>query len=337
VIAAAAAEWCHRSWIRPQAIFSGACLTVTRPARLREWLRWADVVLVEFPWQFAYCRRAAPALPVVLASHNVEVVTRTSNARAAGIATERSALLGLVRRLERHAVARADLILVVSEDDRLDYITRYGAQPSQVVTVPNGADTEGLTPIEPEAKRELRAKLGLPDRRTVVYMAATPKIPDVEGLKWVRRVATEQPDLTFLIVGGISAQPYVYGNVIATGVVRDHRPYLQAADISLCPIEHGGGTKLKVLDGLAAGLGTVTFAEAIHGTALRHGEHVLVTEKSQRALGHAVRRLADEPGVADALGAAGRRFVSDHHDWKAIARQLESVLSDFVAHVRQRG
>ncbi len=334
LIAAAASEWCHRSWIRPQAIFSGACLRLTRPARLREWLRWAEVALVEFPWQFAYCRRAAPALPMVFASHNVEVLTRSSNARAAGVRVERSPLLRLVRRQEQHAVAHADLILAVSEDDRREYVRRYGVDADRVVTVPNGTDTEGLLPLGPATKRALRAKLGLPDKPTVVYLASGPKVPDIEGLKWVGSVAREQPDLTFLIVGGISARPYIEGNIIATGLVADHRPYLQAADISLSPIQHGGGTKIKVLDGLAAGLATVAFAETIRGTTLRDGEHVIVAEKSEAALERAVRRLVDEPGLANALATAGRRFVSIRHDWKAIARRLESVLVDLLRHAQ---
>jgi polysaccharide biosynthesis protein PslH len=326
LIAAAASEWCHRSWITPQAVFSGACLGLTRPRRLREWLRWAELVLVEFPWQFAYCRRAAPALPVVLASHNIEILTRTSNARAAGIPVERSALLRIVARLERHAVAHADLIVAVSEDDRREYVRRYGADAGRVVVVPNGADTEGTLPLEPAARRERRASLGLPDGVTAVYLAAGPKVPDVEGLKWVRALAGEEPDLTFLVVGGISPGPRTEGNVIATGLVPDHRPYLQAADISLCPIQHGGGTKIKVFDGLAAGLATVAFEEAIAGTALVDGEHVLVAENTRDGLGRALRRLVDDPGLATRLGGAGRRFVSAHHDWKALARRLESAL-----------
>src|SRR5437588_3079716 len=107
LIAAAASEWCNSSWIRPQAIFSGACLQLTRPRMLRDWLSWADVAIVEFPWQFRYCRRAAPALPMVLASHNVEVLTRTSNARAAGIRVDHSPLLRIVGRMEADAAARA--------------------------------------------------------------------------------------------------------------------------------------------------------------------------------------------------------------------------------------
>jgi len=165
----------------------------------------------------------------------------------------------------------------------------------------------------------------------VVYLAAGPKVPDVEGLKWVRAVAREEPDLTFLIVGGISPRPCTEGNVMATGLVADHRPYIQAADVSLCPIQHGGGTKIKVFDGLAAGLPTVAFAEATAGTELRDGEHVLLAEKSQDALAGAVRRLVDEPRFANELGAAGRRFVCAHYDWKAIARGLESVLVKLLA------
>ena len=180
-IAAVASELCNRSWIRPQAIFSGACLELTRPALLRDWLRWADVALVEYPWQFAYCRRVAPALPMVLASHNIEIATRTSNARAAGVPVDRSVMLWCVRRFEEHAVERADLILAVSEEDRQEYLTRFGVEDDRVVTVPNGTDIEGLLPLGPEARRAMRAQLGLPDRPTVLYMAAGPKIPDIGG------------------------------------------------------------------------------------------------------------------------------------------------------------
>ena len=336
VLAAAAAELCNRTWIRPQAIFSGRVLRVARPARLHAWIGWANVILVEFPWQFAYCRRAAPNLPVVLASHNVEIMTRTSNARAAGIPVQRSLLLRCVRRIERRAVSEAELILAVSDADRAVYTERFGVAPDRVVTIPNGTDTRILTPLAPDERPALRAQLGLPERPTVVFLAAGPKIPDVEGLKWVRRLAGRLPEHTFLIVGGVCPRPFVDGNIIATGHVADHRPYLRAADMSLSPIEHGGGTKIKVFDGLAAGLPSVVFAETIHGTELRDGEHVIRAAKSEAALEHAIRRISDEPALAATLGAAGRRFVCAHHDWTAIAGRLESVLLDVVDAPRRR-
>src|SRR5438093_1800453 len=66
-----ACERCRRSWIF-QFVLAGAVLRLTRPRLLRDWLRWADVVLVEFPWQFGAVARLRPNAPLVLASHNVE-------------------------------------------------------------------------------------------------------------------------------------------------------------------------------------------------------------------------------------------------------------------------
>ena len=142
--------------------------------------------------------------------------------------------------------------------------------------------------------------------------------------------------MSFVVVGGISARPYRERNIIATGRVPDHRPYLQAADIALSPIEHGGGTKLKVFDGLAAGLPNVVFEETIRGTELRDGEHVVVAEKTELALDSVVRQLLSDPSRADALASAGRRFVVEKHDWVDIARTLDDLLADFLRGVRQR-
>jgi glycosyltransferase involved in cell wall biosynthesis len=193
------------------------------PRLLREWLGWADVALIEFPWQFAYCRLAAPALPMVFMSHNVEVLTRTSNAGAAGVNARRSPVLALVRRQERFALARADLVICVSEPDRAYFVERFGVDPARAAVIPSGADTDRVRPVGDDERQELGRTLGLPDARTVVFMSGAAKVPDVEGLKWVRRVAERRPELTFLVLGGISAVPYREGNVIATGKVPDVR------------------------------------------------------------------------------------------------------------------
>jgi glycosyltransferase involved in cell wall biosynthesis len=331
LLGAAAAELCARSWIRPQSILSSASMRVTRPRLLGDWLRWADVALIEFPWQFAYCRRAAPELPMVFMSHNVEVLTRTSNAGAAGVNARRSSALALMRRQERFALARADLVVCVSEPDRRYFIEHFGVDPARAVVIPSGADADRVHPVGERERLDLRRTLGLPDARTVVFMAGVAKIPDVEGLKWVRRVAERRPELTFLVVGGISPGPYREGNVIATGKVPDVTPYLQASDAALAPIEFGGGTKLKVFDSLAAALPTIVFAETIGGTGLVDGRDVLVAGKSVGALDEALASVLEDPARAGAVGGAGRRFVVEHHDWKAICERLDATLTWFAA------
>jgi hypothetical protein len=74
-----AAHWIY------QHIYAGRVLEIFRPRLLREWLEWCDVCLVEYPWQLGFCRAALPGKPVLYSSHNVEVPTRISNGRAAGL------------------------------------------------------------------------------------------------------------------------------------------------------------------------------------------------------------------------------------------------------------
>jgi glycosyltransferase involved in cell wall biosynthesis len=328
-VSLALGEWSRRHWIY-QHIYAGRVLEFFRPRLLREWLEWCDVCLVEYPWQLGFCRAALPGKPVVYSSHNIEVPTRISNGRAAGLDVEHDRLTKLVEKLESRAVADADLILAVSSSDHRGFLERYGADPMRLIEIPNGSDTRRFSPVAPPDRPRLRDRLALPPRPTVLFMSAGPKPADLAALAWVRRVAARMPETTALVVGGI-ARPGVDGNVISTGYVDDPVPYLQAADVSLCPVEFGGGTKIKLWDSLATGLPSVVFAETLHGTNLQDGQHVLVSGKSSNQLVAAVRRLLDDRPLADTLSRAGREHVVRHHDWRASARKLETALLGLIS------
>jgi glycosyltransferase involved in cell wall biosynthesis len=153
----------------------------------------------------------------------------------------------------------------------------------------------------------------------------------VAGLEWVRRAAARLPAVTFVVTGKLFAGRTQERNIVATGQVDDPLPYLQAADVSLCPIEFGGGTKIKVLESLAAGVPTVVFAEATRGLRVRHGDQVWVADKDDGGLVAAIDRLLADEHTASRLGVAGRAHVVAHHDWKKLAGRLESALLALLA------
>ena len=316
-LATLATELSARSWVRAP-VLSGTGLHRSR--QLRELIDWGDVVLVEFPWQVASCRRLRPTAPLVLAGHNVEAPKFADYARAAGSPRTANVWLRAIERIERRAVRSADLVLAVSDADRADLIARYGAAPDRVTTVPNGADTARYRPVTATERRAARAALGLPDRPTVLFAAADVP-PNRAGLDWVRRVAARAPQVTFLVTGTVA--PPGRDDFVAVGLLDDFGQALAAADCALCPIEFGGGTKIKLLEGLAAGLPTVAFAEALHGLDLT--DEVLVAPKSGDGLVAAVER-ALHPAVGADLSARGRAWVIAHHSWQTIAAQLEERL-----------
>ena len=317
-----ATELGARSWVRAP-VLSGAGLRFS--PRLRRLVEWADVVLVEFPWQLAACRHVANGTPVVLAAHNVEAPKFADYARAAGSPATTRPWLRAIERIERRAVRDAELVLAVSDADAGELHERYAIAPERIVTIPNGADTGRYRPASPGERAAARAALGLPDRPTALFAAADIP-PNRAGLAWVRRLAQRAPQVTFLVTGAVCAPSRA--GIVATGVLDDFGVALAAADVALCPIEFGGGTKIKLLEGLAAGLPTVAFAEALHGLDIDGA--VLVAPKTEAGL-LATLECATDPAVATELSRRGREWVVVHHDWRAIARRLEDALERLVA------
>jgi glycosyltransferase involved in cell wall biosynthesis len=198
------------------------------------------------------------------------------------------------------------------------------------VVIPNGADTERYRPVDAEARSAARRSLGLLDRPVVVF-AGSAIPPNSRGLEWVQRVAARDDRFTFLVVGKVASRADADGNLVCTGFVEDFPRHLRAADIALCPIEYGGGTKIKLLEALASGLPVVAFAETVGGLEVRDGEHLLIVPKDVGAVAAALDRLAGDPTLAQRLGAGGRAYVHEHHGWDAIAVRLEAALERLMA------
>jgi glycosyltransferase involved in cell wall biosynthesis len=322
-LAGAVAEAGWRAW--PAApILAGAATRVSRPGELDDLIAWANVVMVEFPWQFEYCRRRASGTPMVLCTHNVELEKFASWARAAGTRLSRP-WLRYVERSEGAAVRAADLVIAVKDGDRDGFVRRYAADPGRVTVVPNGADTHRYRPAGSARRKEAKGQLGLGVTPVAIYVGTFQPANRV-GLEWVRRLARRRKDINFVVVGQVGGEAATEGNLTTTGPVDDVRPWLEAADLALCPIEHGGGTKIKLLEALAAGLPVVAFPASVDGLQVCNGEQLLICDPSEEALAAAVGRLRDDPELAVRLGESARALMTASHDWERLGDRLEAVL-----------
>jgi glycosyltransferase involved in cell wall biosynthesis len=320
-------ESTRRCWVNSP-VLSGLGLSLANPGVLEDLLYWSDVVVVEYPWQFSYCRNRCPGKPVVYASHNVEVEKFSSFAAALGGRPRRSWLTA-IRLMEANAVRRADLVITVSDSDKRGLERRYDVPPRQVISIPDGADPGKYRQVTDEQRRLAKLELGLPCKPTVIFMGGSSALPNRIGAEWVRKLAALERGFTFVITGA-SGSNVRRGNLVETGVVPDVAPYLRAADMSVVPIQYGGGVKLKLLESLAAGLPTVAFSESLTGTDVHGREHVLIAEKNAESLLSELRALVKSPELAKGLARSGRRIVKDRHNWDCIGVDLEAVLTDLV-------
>ena len=110
--------------------------------------------------------------------------------------------------------------------------------------------------------------------------------------------------------------------VVVTGEVEDVRPFLHRAGIYVCPIRDGGGTRLKVLEGLAAGLPLIGTPLAVEGLSLTPGVHYLQATGPQDFT-DAILTLRNRPELAQRLGATGGAQVASLNSWERAQQHLE--------------
>ena len=257
-----------------------------------------------------------------------------------GTTTEGSLRYRLTRRLETHALRRADHVFTICEGLRQDIAAR-GIPADKVTVIPNAVDIEkfdiGGTPDE-----ALKAQLGLQGATVLGFIGS---FYAYEGLDLLLAalpaLLKQRPDLRVLLVGGgpqddaLKAQAAalgVAGQVLFTGRVphAEVGRYYDLVDV-LCYPRHSMRltelvTPLKPLEAMAQGRLLVASDVGGHKELIHDGETgVLFRAGSADALASAVLGLLARRGDWPALRAAGRRFVETERTWRTSAAHYAPV------------
>jgi glycosyltransferase involved in cell wall biosynthesis len=143
------------------------------------------------------------------------------------------------------------------------------------------------------------------------------------------RVKAAEPQATLAIVGRKppdwlrQAANACHGAELHADVP-DVRPFLHQAGVLAVPLRIGGGSRLKILEALAAGLPVVTTTVGVEGLRLVRDEHVTVADGNEAFTAALIQALR-EPADIQQQANRGRDRVLAEYDWGRLAELLDQV------------
>jgi glycosyltransferase involved in cell wall biosynthesis len=91
------------------------------------------------------------------------------------------------------------------------------------------------------------------------------------------------------------------------------------------PFRIGSGTRLKLIEAMAAARAIVTTPIGAEGFPVRHGEQLLLAE-TEEDMATAVLNLLDHPQEQKRLGQIARQFAQQY-DWRNVVPKFEELYS----------
>ena len=287
---------------------------------------------IELAWVLPIVRAAGPR--VVLDCHNAETELQRRAAAedrrrpARWPAAAYSAVqTGRLQRFEGQALRAADAVIAVSEEDRRQLQRLAGAE-RRIHCIPNAIavdDYDWRGPIPAEARFDL------------VFTGKMDYRPNVDGVLWFAEAVWPllrrgRPAATWAIVG---QRPHARlealrdaPGITLTGRVAQVQPYLAGAGVYVLPLRIGSGTRLKLIESLAAGCAVVSTTVGAEGFPVTDGQELLLADTPE-AFAAAVLALLDDPPRRAALGARAQAFAAGY-DWRRIAPLLDRVYDELL-------
>jgi hypothetical protein len=229
--------------------------------------------------------------------------------------------LPALRRGERRALAAARLAFVCSELDRNDLSARLGLD--NIAVVPNAVPDAPTSPV-PTAKTALFLGLHsyLPNRNAAEFL-----VHEIWPLVHARHA-----DAALVVAG--KASELVRGHdqpppgVRFEGFVSDLQALYARTRVVCCPIQSGGGTRIKIIEGALQARPVVSTTLGAEGLDFAPARGEIDIADQPAAFADAMCRLFDDHAAAVRMGQAARA--------QALALYSEGqVLQRVVALLRQ--
>jgi glycosyltransferase involved in cell wall biosynthesis len=224
---------------------------------------------------------------------------------------------------------KADRVVAVSEDDKQKMKSLVSGL--QVDVVPNGVGEDLMTLLK--EKKAIKKKPVIFFQGNFNWLQNT-EAAQILAQKIFPLIKKEIPEAVCQIAGQMAQEKI--GELKAEGIqIRDLatsdidgvKQAYREATIFLAPLEGPGGTRLKILGAMAAGIPVITTPTGIQGIKARGKKEVFIENDYQKMATRAIK-LIREKNLYQQVTEAARSLVKEKYDWKKIAEGLDKIYQE---------
>ena len=225
------------------------------------------------------------------------------------------------KKFERTIFAQASRAVFVSEADAARAREQFAARRAGVVD--NGVDVGHY-----QAAGQPR------DRQQILFLGSLDWRPNLDAVQSLLdrifpRVRECLPGARLVIVGRKPPRWLVDRAARTPGVelhadVADVRPFLWQCGVMAVPLRLGGGSRLKILEALAAECPVVSTKVGAEGLCIEPGKHFLQVD-ALADMAAALTGCLGDPRASGQMASLGRQVVATRYDWSVLAERLNAV------------
>ena len=260
---------------------------------------------------------------IIYHAHNVEFLLRKQKNNVV--------IARVTKWAEGHLVSKANVCTAVSKKDAVHFERLYEAKP---LILPNGVDIGVFDSVPDVQVKKIKSKYNLTEKN-VLFMGLTTFKPNKDAIDFLVHdvfpsVVKRCPEAKLVIIGG--KVKYKRSWLLNPGILpfEEVPAFVKACDVCVAPVFSGSGTRIKILEYMAANKPVISTTKGAEGISIKAGETIVIADPADKFVEN-VLCLLKETDWAEKIGREGRELVRAYYAWPKIMKdftcQMDGIFS----------
>ena len=266
--------------------------------------------------------------PLIYRAHNIEHFIWQRLAQTASQPFRKKYLEFLATRLRQYEIKTihsVDGLAAISEIDRHFFLSNGYKGPS--VVIPAGIPDLNINDSAPK-----------PEQNSVFHLGSMDWRPNQEGVTWFLKkvwplVIAKKPAVKMYLAGRRmpeSFYDYHSEHIRVVGEVNNAMSFIKSKNLMVVPLLSGGGMRVKIIEGMAAGKTIISTQIGAEGIGCEHKKNIVLANTPEEMAEWIVKCL-DDMALSNAISQEAKMFALKHYDMKNIIKTLLAFYNRFYS------